>query len=63
MILFDVLSGESPVGDKGHRMRLFLTEAGYEKALENQDKAFIQILNHAKVLQGHLQYDQSDRNL
>ena len=41
MILFDVLSGESPVGDKGHRMRLFLTEAGYEKALENQDKAFI----------------------
>ena len=63
MIVFDVLSGESPVGDKGHRMRLFLTEAGYEKALENQDKAFIQILNHAKVLQGHLQYDQSDRNL
>lgn len=63
MVVFDVLSGESPVGDKGHRMRLFLTEAGYEKALENQDKAFIQILNHAKVLQGHLQYDQSDRNL
>ena len=63
MIVFDVLSGESPVGDKGHRMRLFLTEAGYEKALENQDKAFIQILNHAKVLQGYLQYDQSDRNL
>ena len=44
MIVFDVLSGESPVGDKGHSMRLFLTEAGYEKALENQDKAFIQIL-------------------
>ena len=63
MIVFDVLSGESPVGDKGHRMRLFLTEAGYEKALENQDKAFIQILNHAKVVQGHLQYDRIDKNL
>ena len=63
MIVFDVLSGESPVGDKGHRMRLFLTEAGYEKALENQDKAFIQILNHAKVVQGHLQYDRPDRYL
>ena len=61
MIVFDVLSRESPVGDKGHRMRLFLTEAGYEKALENQDKAFIQILNHAKVVQGHLQYDRPDR--
>ncbi len=63
MIVFDVLSRESPVGDKGDRMRLFLTEAGYEKALENQGKSFIQILNHAKVKQGHLQYDQIDRNL
>ena len=60
MIVFDVLSGEAPIGDKGDRMRLFLTESGYKKALENQDKAFIQILNHAKVVQGHLQYDRPD---
>lgn len=45
------------IGDKGNRMRLFLTESGSKKALENQDKAFIQILNHAKVVRGHLQYD------
>ncbi len=31
MIVFDVLSRESPVGDKGDRMRLFLTETGYKK--------------------------------
>ena len=43
MIVFDVLSRESPVGDKGERMRLFLTEAGYKKALENQDRSFIRI--------------------
>ena len=49
MIIFDVLSRESPIGDKGHRMRLFLTEAGYKKALESQDRSFIRILNHAKV--------------
>ena len=60
MIVFDVLSGEASLGDKGDRMRLFLTESGYKKALENQDKAFIQILNHAKVVQGHLQYDRPD---
>ena len=58
MIVFDVLSGESPIGDKGHRMRLFLTEVGYKKALESQDKSFIRILNHAKVAQRHLRYDQ-----
>ena len=63
MIIFDVLSRESPIGDKGHRMRLFLTEAGYKKALENQSRAFIQILNHAKVTQGYLRYDQTDKNL
>ena len=35
MTVFDVLSRESPAGDKGERMRLFLTEAGYQKALDN----------------------------
>lgn len=60
MIVFDVLSGEASIGDKGDRMRLFLTESGYKKVLENQNKAFIQILNHAKVVQGHLQYDRPD---
>ena len=63
MIVFDVLSTESPVGDKGERMRLFLTEAGYKKALENQSRSFIRILNHAKVLQGHLRYDQTGGEL
>ena len=52
MIVFDVLSCESSIGDKGNRMRLFLTEAGYEKALENQEKVFIQILNYTKLHMG-----------
>ena len=38
MIVFDVLSHDSPMGFKGDKMRLFLTDAGYDKALENQDK-------------------------
>ena len=63
MIVFDVLSDSASVGDIGDRMRLFLTEAGYKKALESQDRSFIRILNHTKVMQGHLQYDQIDRNL
>ena len=63
MIVFDVLSHESPIGCKGEKMRLFLTEAGYGKALENQDKGFIKIKNHAKVLSGNLRYDHKDREL
>ena len=34
MVVFDVLSFESPVGDKGDKMRLFLTDEGYRKAME-----------------------------
>ena len=32
MIVFDVLTHDSPVGWKGEKMRLFLTDAGYSKA-------------------------------
>lgn len=31
MIIFDVLSNDSPVGWKGERTRLFLTDNGYQK--------------------------------
>ena len=63
MIVFDVLSDESPMGYKGERMRLFLTDQGYQKARENQGKGFIKIRNHAKVRSGHLHYDHKDREL
>lgn len=63
MIVFDVLSYDSFVGDKGDKMRLFLTETGYQKALENQDKGFIKIRNHAKVAEGNLHYEHKDREL
>lgn len=43
MIIFDVLTDDSPVGWKGERTRLFLTEAGYQKSLENQEKGHIKI--------------------
>ena len=38
MIIFDVLTNDSPVGWKGERTRLFLSDTGYEKALDSQEK-------------------------
>ena len=38
MIIFDVLTHDSPVGWKGERTRLFLSDKGYEKALDSQAK-------------------------
>ena len=62
MIIFDVLTDDSPMGWKGERTRLFLTEAGYQKSLENQEKGHIKILSHAKVRQGHLYYERTLRS-
>ena len=64
MIVFDVLSGDSPVGDKGDKMRLFLTDAGYQKFLDSQERGEVKLKNHAKVAPGgHLHYDRKDRAL
>ena len=52
-----------PVGYKGDKMRLFLTDEGYQKALENQERGFIKLKNHAKVHNGYLNYDHKDRDL
>lgn len=57
MIEFDVLSWESPVGDKGNRERIFLSDTGYEKVLASQKRGEIKIRKHAKVIEGHLLYD------
>lgn len=61
MIIFDVLTHDSPVGWKGERARLFLTEAGYQKSLENQENGHIKILSHAKVRNGELFYDHKEQ--
>ena len=50
MIIFDVLTNDSPVGWKGERTRLFLSDTGYEKALDSQEKGQIKILSHAKAV-------------
>ena len=63
MIVFDVFSGDSPVGDKGDKMRLFLTDAGYQKFLDSQERGEVKLKNHAKVSGGHLHYDRRDRAL
>lgn len=61
MIIFDVLTDDSPVGWKGERTRLFLSDIGYEKALDSQAKGQIKILSHAKVRNGDLFYDHKEQ--
>ena len=61
MIIFDVLTNDSPVGWKGERTRLFLTDAWYQKSLENEKNGHIKILSHARVVKGNLYYDHKEQ--
>lgn len=63
MVIFDVLSKDSMIGDKGDRMRLFLSDEGYQKFLDKQSCGEIKIQNHAKVSAGFLHYDRKDKVL
>ena len=60
MIIFDVLTNESPVGWKGERTRLYLSDVGYQKALDNQKSGHIKIISHAAVAKGNLYYDRKE---
>lgn len=63
MIVYDVIGSSGSLGMKGERGRLFLTEQGYQKALERADAGDIKILNHAKVSKGNLSYNRKDQVL
>ena len=57
MIIFDVLTWEAPVGDKGERLRLFLSDEGYAKALASEKRGEIKIRKHAAIIEGHILAD------
>lgn len=61
MIVFDVLSDLSPVGEQGERIRLFLTDDGYKEAIESQNRAEIRILNQATVFKGDIFYERPQK--
>lgn len=60
MIVCDVYTWNCPVGDKGQRIRIFLTDEGYQEALRSQDRGEMKIKKHACVSKGHLSYDKPE---
>ena len=61
MIIFDVLSWKSPVGEKGERLRMFLSDVGYAKAQASERRGEIKIRKHAAVIEGHILPDRKKR--
>ena len=54
MIEFVVLHPCSAYGSRGDEMRLFLTEDGYQSALQSQQRREIKIKRYAHVIEGHI---------
>ena len=62
MIVFDVLQWECPVGDKGERIRIFLSDEGYKKAKESEKRGEMKIVRHALICRGDLFFDSQERD-
>ena len=56
MIVFDVIAWDCPVGEKGERVRIFLTDEGYTNALESEGRGEMKIVRHARVRRGDIFY-------
>ena len=54
MIEFSVLRPSTAYGSPGEEMRLFLTEDGYQAALQSQQCREIKIKRYARVIEGHM---------
>ena len=54
MIEFSVLRPSTAYGRPGDEMRLFLTEDGYQAALQSQQRREIKIKRYARVIEGHV---------
>lgn len=54
MIEFSVLRPSTAYGSPGDEMRLFLTEDGYQTALQSQQRREIKIKRYARVIEGHM---------
>jgi hypothetical protein len=62
MIIFDVLTWDCPVGDKGERVRIFLSDEGYIKAVESEGRGEMKIIRRARVRKGDIFYDAPERD-
>lgn len=61
MVIFDVLDHRCPIGNKGERIRLFLSDEGYKNALAVQERGYIRIKKHAAVIEGHILPDKKKK--
>jgi len=56
MIVFDVLNNERTAWFKGDRIRVFLSEEGYDRAIESEKQGEITIIRHYRIRKGDLIY-------
>jgi len=61
MIIFDVIKDECPVGWSGERIRMFLTEEGYESAVLSEKRGEMIIRKHYLVKKGDMKYVSQER--
>ena len=54
MIIIDVIKDECPVGISGERIRIFLSDEGYEDSINAEKRGEMKIRKHYHVRKGNL---------
>ena len=54
MIEFSVLRPSTAYGSPGEEIRQYLTEDGYQTALQSQQRKEIKLKRYARVIEGHI---------
>lgn len=57
MLIFDVLSENSQLGEKGQRKRMYMSEDTFQKARQEKSVGHLKFISHACVCKGNLYYD------
>lgn len=60
MIEFTILNSKSPIGSPGEHYRLFLSDEGYKKAADSENRGEIEIQNHSSITRGTLLKESED---
>ena len=56
MIVFDVLTRDCPIGNKGERVRIFLPDDGYQQAIESEGRGEMKIVRRARIRRGDISF-------
>jgi hypothetical protein len=62
MVIFEVLSEDFPIAGSGERVRLYLSDKGYQNITAQTERGEIKIIRYARIRRGEIIPDAPERD-